>query len=484
MKLVASVSLVVCLGAFFGAISPAHAYTINTTELGHRIRWARDSVPMQIDPALESFLPEDQARAAVTMAFEAWRGLPRVPDLMLAPGAPSAKPGNHGGSPTNGVYLLRKWPYEPAKLAITVITYEMETGRLLDADVLVNGETKFALLDEGSHTKSSDYDLGAVLTHESGHVLGLGESAADPGATMWPYAMPGETQKRTLAKDDEDGVTASYLSHPPAAANGCSSLSVAGRRDARHGLALLVFALSFFGLRAKRRSRLRLWARALPLLMLTSIVGFGAPLRTNDPTTTLRERVRGLTDMSTDQARTMVRAAADGSDPAARVDALEALAQLGTRDEQAIAERLCSDEDARVAARAHVALQEVMARAPRAALPAQLPEAAARLTRLYGDANTLIRGHARLTSTVSNDGLLFSEYSVRAADGGEHVLRLAGGTLGPIGQRALDGEPPPADDQDVVIAPQSEGRAHWAYEQGGRVFGGDLGDGPSITGAL
>jgi hypothetical protein len=63
-------------------------------------------------------------------------------------------------------------------------------------------------------------------------------------------------------------------------------------------------------------------------------------------------------------------------------------------------------------------------------------------------------------------------------------LRVAGGIDGNIAQRVLDAEPPPADDQEVVVVPQADGSQHWAYHQAGVLFGGHLGDGPALDGAL
>ncbi|HTU59052.1 MAG TPA: hypothetical protein VMF89_11475, partial [Polyangiales bacterium] len=121
------VSQVVLVGLVMAFSQSAHAYTINTTEVGKRIRWATDNVGLQLDPEFEEFLNPGEAYAAISMAFDAWRGLPRVPDMRIRPGAPESV-GHHDGRATNGVYLLKDWPYEASKLAVTVVTYEMDTG--------------------------------------------------------------------------------------------------------------------------------------------------------------------------------------------------------------------------------------------------------------------------------------------------------------------------------------------------------------------
>jgi hypothetical protein len=53
------------------------------------------------------------------------------------------------------------------------------------------------------------YDATAVLTHEFGHVLGLGEIEVR-GATMWPWIAPGDASARDLAPTDIDAILALY----------------------------------------------------------------------------------------------------------------------------------------------------------------------------------------------------------------------------------------------------------------------------------
>lgn len=65
------------------------------------------------------------------------------------------------------------------------------------------------------------YDLESVITHELGHWVweadphrfeeyGLGPAQSWPWATMWGYLSPGETQQRSLAAEDIDGIRSLY----------------------------------------------------------------------------------------------------------------------------------------------------------------------------------------------------------------------------------------------------------------------------------
>jgi hypothetical protein len=441
-------------GMFLGVTSPAHAYTINTTEVGKRIRWSHDTVSLQMDSEFENFLDAGDAYAAFAIGQEAWRGMPRVPDMVIRPGVPESL-GHHDGHETNGIYLLRDWPYEAAKLAVTIVTYEMDTGRLLDADIVVNGQAKFALLSEPAEPGNTNYDLAAVLTHESGHVLGLGESAEGPDATMWPYASPDDTGKRSLAQDDEDGVIESYASAPPAAAGGCGPNTVGGRASGHSGLLSglwLLAVIPALRLRLSRRQR-RFGLLALAFMLVGLSFGF---------------------DTQTAQQ----------SFGEARLAKVEQLLRDGSRDDRARLEALTSDADDQVARRAQFALSRVLSRAGAVHVAATSSDGAVRVQNLMGSGKQIMLGHAKRSGTVQVNGLFFTEYSVQTQSGTTTTLRVAGGAKDGIAQRVIDAEPPPADDQDVAVVPQADGSQHWAYHQAGLLFGGHLGDGAAVEGAI
>lgn len=453
MKYCSSLVLqVVLVGLVMAFAQSARAYTINTTEVGKRIRWSTDQVSLQLDPEFENFLGPGEAYAAIAMAFDAWRGLPRVPDMRIQPGEPE-RVGHHDGRATNGVYLLKDWPYEASKLAVTVVTYEMDTGRLLDADIVVNGGARYALLEEPVRPRTvSSYDLAAVLTHEAGHVLGLGESNEDQAATMWPYAKPDDVDKRTLAQDDEDGAVESYLSSPPRAAGGCGESSVGGHIGGFRALGMSFLLLTLVPLRRLSRRRQLLSASALSLACVL-LVGFDLPSASSD---TAQKRLISL----------------------------EQLLHTGNRDDMAkLAALETSARDEEIARRAHDVRAHLLARPTQARVHVSSFEGRDRLARFRGQSLSLLTGKAKLAGTVEQQGLLFTQYKV-ATSNGDKLLSVPGGVRNGIGQRVMDAELPPADDQELVIATQPDGSQRWAYHHQGVIFGGDLGDGPALEGAL
>jgi hypothetical protein len=219
------------------------AYTLKLTDYGNPIRWRGNKVALRVDPKLEQAMGKD-VRSAAIMATEAWRGFADVPDVNIEDGNPPEYNANRRG---NAIYYLDKWPFESNQLAVTLVTYR-QTGEVIGVDVLVNGSKNFTVLpsENPDSGQTQDYDLAAVLTHEMGHVLGLGESYDHPDATMWPQIRTGEYKQRTLDDDDQEGVIAAYAAPIADSQFGCSVGRLGGSEGgltaplALAGLALLV----------------------------------------------------------------------------------------------------------------------------------------------------------------------------------------------------------------------------------------------------
>jgi hypothetical protein len=100
-----------------------------------------------------------------------------------------------------------KWQYTSASnnLAKTSVTFDDETGEILDADIEINhAYNNYTISDE-----NVQYDLESVVTHEVGHFIGLDHSL-DPVATMNATYDRGTTDLRTLEEDDVLAACAAY----------------------------------------------------------------------------------------------------------------------------------------------------------------------------------------------------------------------------------------------------------------------------------
>ncbi len=112
------------------------------------------------------------------------------------------------------------WPtaLEPGAIAHTVVY--LVGDRIVEADIHLDAKDWTFALD-GASTGGTARDLRSVLTHELGHVLGIGHST-EPRATM-DAGLPAGSAGRTLEADDLAAACALYPPDPkaPAAAHGC-----------------------------------------------------------------------------------------------------------------------------------------------------------------------------------------------------------------------------------------------------------------------
>ena len=116
------------------------------------------------------------------------------------------------------------WPYGGnATLALTTVTYAVDSGEIRDADLEINSDqVTFSTSDD-----SVNVDFLSIMTHEAGHFLGLAHSPT-PGATMVVEYPPESITLRTLEADDVAGICAI---DPPGNPATCDSAPVNGLGD-------------------------------------------------------------------------------------------------------------------------------------------------------------------------------------------------------------------------------------------------------------
>jgi hypothetical protein len=115
------------------------------------------------------------------------------------------------GGPNQNVIVFRddKWPHNDTSntLALTTVTYNPQTGEIYDADMEVNTHDQRVTLTDP--VPPDGYDFQSIVTHETGHFLGLAHSG-DSHATMYASYTPGATAMRNLTADDIDGICTVY----------------------------------------------------------------------------------------------------------------------------------------------------------------------------------------------------------------------------------------------------------------------------------
>jgi hypothetical protein len=126
-----------------------------------------------------------------------------LPSISVIPlGATSSTTTGYDRSgPNENLIVFRDhdWPNDPGALAQTTVSFEADTGRILDADIELNA-ANFDFTPEL---------LELTLLHEAGHFFGLAHST-DPNSVMVRSVEVGMPPPAALSSDDAQGICAIY----------------------------------------------------------------------------------------------------------------------------------------------------------------------------------------------------------------------------------------------------------------------------------
>jgi hypothetical protein len=198
------------------------------------VHWSEGEVRMPVDPELLAFYGPGLKQALEQAAAE-WSVSQNVPLITFDYEPTEADRKAALEKSGNWLGLARSWEFGD-ELAITVSTSDAVSGSVLASQVWINARRPLALLsqEQGDHRES--YDLQGVLTHEFGHVLGLGEGPEHTLATMNPNFKRGELHQRTVDVIDENAVISLYERVGSADAAMAASCTLKhGSRDATGG---------------------------------------------------------------------------------------------------------------------------------------------------------------------------------------------------------------------------------------------------------
>jgi hypothetical protein len=188
---------------------------------GIPIAWPTRCISYSVQADVPSSIGFDAANQAIDSAFRTWQttaclgtGTPPTISASNAFGPATCNHVEYNRTQGNANVIMFRdetWDYAGASnaLALTTVTFNVKTGDIYDADMEINTPllgTSLPGMGGGS------YDLQAVVTHETGHFLGLAHSN-EAGATMLSTYGP---RMRNLADDDIAGICAIYPPERPA----------------------------------------------------------------------------------------------------------------------------------------------------------------------------------------------------------------------------------------------------------------------------
>lgn len=180
----------------------------------HPIVWDRTCVLYYLDqtgsedfePGPDGFAGDDLERI-VSDSFAAWTE-PSCSGLKLLYGGKVDHNAELPGERRNTVrFNADDWRGSATTFATTIVNYNPNTGEIGEADIIVNDQ--FYEFSDRELPGVGEADLQNTLTHEVGHLIGMAHSDV-AAATMFGSADLGETKKRSLHRDDIDGLCAHY----------------------------------------------------------------------------------------------------------------------------------------------------------------------------------------------------------------------------------------------------------------------------------
>ena len=201
----------VCNGEVAGTLCvPAQS-----TDCGIPLFWARSCIGISLQQDGTNQVALSTVETVVRDAFTSWQqadcggATPGIGVLLAERVACDEVEYNKEGGNANIVMFRDEvWPHAGMgnTLALTTVTYNLDSAEIFDADMEVNS-TPATVLTVGD--TGVQFDLLSILTHEAGHVLGIAHSE-DESATMAANYIPGDISIRELSPDDEAAICAAY----------------------------------------------------------------------------------------------------------------------------------------------------------------------------------------------------------------------------------------------------------------------------------
>jgi len=263
-------ALIVVVALLLAAPAAAYNRTRSTGTGRVDLAWFDRQITWYLPVPGSADVPHEAAVAAAKRAFAAWAAVGCTDvNFTFVAGGPD-RTSLDGGDP-DGYNVIRwresDWPGAPDQIAITTVSYDPQSGRIVDVDIDLNGQYLFFTASDDPN--QTEYDIESALMHEAGHLLGFDDSP-DPAAVMSQTLARGDL-RRALGADDQAAVCGVYPAGAPTPTigavdaelqGGCSVGAPAGARLVGLALLALAYLVTVTLLRPRGRSGSRSRARA------------------------------------------------------------------------------------------------------------------------------------------------------------------------------------------------------------------------------
>lgn len=187
------ITIMLLLGSFILGITSAKAYSIWYSK-GFS---SSSPININVDEKLSRQMVE-----AVDYASETWSKAGKDMKLKVVRKEVPTKAASY--PKRNGLNEITQNKMGSNKYLMQCTVYGLN-GQVIEADININTSYPWG----NAKNSSKVYDYNGVMTHEMGHMLGLGHSEVKD-STMYETAYKGEIKKRELKSDDIRALKAIY----------------------------------------------------------------------------------------------------------------------------------------------------------------------------------------------------------------------------------------------------------------------------------
>ena len=219
MRVALVVATIVAMGAAAPALSAYLPLGTNVNCASVLTRWTSMPIRYFVTNRAVSGVTAVQFQAATAASFSSWSQVPTTAMSSSFAGFTSAEPVRDDGATVIGFQAHEELE---RTLGVTTFTLDRTTGALVEADIFLNSMFAWSVAPSG---ESNKFDAQSILTHEVGHLIGLGHSllgetvlrpeggrrVVAKRSVMFPIAYAvGTILDRTLQDDDVAAVSATY----------------------------------------------------------------------------------------------------------------------------------------------------------------------------------------------------------------------------------------------------------------------------------